>query len=63
MVTEECEGECLEWKFPIKNGEIKKWVWTLDEGTLCIEVVQTHNQYYQHGKILQEFDKLFTTIC
>lgn len=51
MVTEECEGGRLEWKFPIKNGEIKKWVWTLNESTLCI-VVQTHNQYYQRGKFL-----------
>lgn len=60
MVVEECEGGCLEWKFPIKNGEKEKWVWTLNESTLCI-AIQTHSQYYQHGKILDEFEKLFTT--
>lgn len=62
MVIEECEGGCLEWKFPVKNREIKKWVWTLNESALCVEVVQTQNQYYQHGKILDEFEMLLTAM-
>lgn len=41
MLTEECYSGRLEPKHPIKNGEIKKWAWALDEEILYIKVYKT----------------------